>query len=262
MTPRAGAEPWSHQGGPTGVLLCHGFTGSPASLRSWADHLAGTGLTVELPLLPGHGTRWQDMQVTGWPDWYSTVERSLTDLTQRCDAVFVMGLSMGGTLALRLAEQHPDAVSGLVLVNPSVHTKNPLVRLVPLLRHVVAATPGLSNDIKRPGQDEVAYDRVPLNALHSLGELWRLTSQDLSLVRAPLQIYVSVEDHVVERSNTKAVSEGVSSAVVEVVELPDSFHVATMDNDADTIMTGSVSFIEAVLAGDGPSEARTTIGNP
>ena len=52
-----GAEPFRHEGGEVGVLLCHGFTGSPQSLRPWAEYLAERGLTVALPLLPGHGTR-------------------------------------------------------------------------------------------------------------------------------------------------------------------------------------------------------------
>lgn len=259
MTLRPGAGAFSQAGGPIGILLCHGFTGSPASLRPWAEHLAAAGFSVELPLLPGHGTRWQDMQVTGWQEWYGTVERSLRDLVGRCDAVFVMGLSMGGTLALRLAEQHPDDVAGLVLVNPSVHTKNPLVRLVPWLRHIVAAAPGLSNDIKRSGQDEIAYDRVPLDALHSLRELWRMTSDDLHLIHAPVRIYVSAEDHVVERSNCQAVADSVSSTRVEVVELTNSYHVATLDNDADTIIDGSTAFIDSVVTGGGAA-ASTSVG--
>ncbi len=93
-----GAEPFRHEGGEVGVLLCHGFTGSPQSLRPWADYLAARGLTVSLPLLPGHGTRWQDMQLTGWQDWYAEVDRALRELLDRCEQVFVFGLSMGGAL--------------------------------------------------------------------------------------------------------------------------------------------------------------------
>ncbi|MCF2435802.1 alpha/beta fold hydrolase [Streptomyces thinghirensis] len=93
-----GAEPFRHEGGEVGVLLCHGFTGSPQSLRPWAQYLAARGLTVALPLLPGHGTRWQDMQVTGWQDWYAEVDRELRALRERCASVFVAGLSMGGAL--------------------------------------------------------------------------------------------------------------------------------------------------------------------
>src|SRR5919109_4608653 len=103
-----GAEPFSHEGGRTGALLCHGFTGSPQTLRAWAEYLAAAGLTVSLPRLPGHGTTWQEMARTRWEDWYAEVDRALSDMRPRTDEIFVMGLSMGGCLALRLAEVHGD----------------------------------------------------------------------------------------------------------------------------------------------------------
>ena len=109
MSVLPGAEPYSHQGGPTGVLLCHGFTGSPGSLRPWAEYLADEGLTVSLPRLPGHGTTWQEMNRTRWEDWYAEVDRAFGELQATTDDIFLMGLSMGACLALRLAELHGDA---------------------------------------------------------------------------------------------------------------------------------------------------------
>lgn len=124
MPIRPGAEAWSVDGDDRiGVLLLHGFTGSPASMRPWGELLAQRSWTVRVPRLPGHGTRWQDMNITRWEDWYSEADRNLRELTSRCDRVFVGGLSMGGSLTLRLAQEHPQAISGLILVNPSVHTE-------------------------------------------------------------------------------------------------------------------------------------------
>src|SRR5689334_6828638 len=100
-----GAEPFEAEGGPVGVVLSHGFTGTPQSLRPWAEYLAAAGFTVSLPLLPGHGTRWQDLNATRWTDWYGEIERAFDRLRGRCDQVFAGGLSMGGTLVLRLAER-------------------------------------------------------------------------------------------------------------------------------------------------------------
>ena len=90
-----GAEPFTHHGGATGVLLCHGFTGSPQSLRPWAEYLAEAGLSVWLPRLPGHGTTWQEMARTRWEDWYAEVDRAFDELRAKSDEIFVMGLSMG-----------------------------------------------------------------------------------------------------------------------------------------------------------------------
>ena len=165
---RPGAEAYRRDAGPVGVLLCHGFTGSPASMRPWADYLADRGASVVVPRLPGHGTTWQEMQGTRWVDWYAEDQRELLDLADRCPEVFVMGLSMGGTLALRLAEQHPEVVRGLVLVNASLRSDNKALAALPLLKTFVPAIKGVSNDIAKPGQDELAYDRTPLKPLYSL----------------------------------------------------------------------------------------------
>ena len=139
-----GAEPFEAAGGPVGVLLCHGFTGSPQTLRSWAEYLAGQGLSVSLPRLPGHGTRWQDLARTGGQDWYTEVDLAFGALAKRCEQTFVFGLSMGGCLALRLAEVHGREVRGLVLVNPSLAPDTKLFLLAPVLKHLLRSLPGIA----------------------------------------------------------------------------------------------------------------------
>jgi carboxylesterase len=255
MPVRAGAEPFAADRGDVGVLLVHGFTGSPASMRPWAQQVADAGYSVRVPRLPGHGTTWQEMQRTRWPDWYGEAERSYLDLRRQCRQVFVFGLSMGGTLSLRLAEEHTD-VAGLVLVNPSLLSENKLLRLLPVLSRVVPSIPGVSNDIKLPGQDEIAYGRVPLQAMRSLTELWQVTRSELARVKAPLLLFRSATDHVVEPSNAALVLSSVASTQKSEVVLPDSYHVATLDNDAPTIVSRSLDFL-AHQTGAEPSAERT-----
>ncbi|NRQ51019.1 alpha/beta hydrolase [Aeromicrobium stalagmiti] len=246
----AGAEPFSADGGRTGVLLSHGFTGSPASMTPWAQQLAGLGHTVRVPRLPGHGTTWQDMNRTRWHDWYAEVDAALTDLHQTCDRVVVAGLSMGGCLALRLAEQRPDDVDALVLVNPAVNVNRFDVKLVPVLQWIVPAMPGIGNDIKKPGQDEVGYDKTPLKALASQLTMWKDVRAGLGRITQPLLLFRSVDDHVVDESSQAIILDGVSSTVKELVTLHDSFHVATLDNDAPLIFDRTAAFItEHVGAG-------------
>jgi carboxylesterase len=242
----AGAEPFAHDSDATdavGVLVLHGFTGSPRSMRPWADHLAAEGFSVRLPRLPGHGTTWQDMAVTRWDDWLAEAGRAFTELSSTCSAVFVAGLSMGGSLALRLAETRGSAVSGLVLVNPAVHSENKAFVALPVLKHVVPSLKGIGNDIAKPGQDEGCYDRVPLKALASLTQGWAQIKADIASVDQPLLLFRSATDHVVEPSNAAWVLGHVRSRDVEERVLPDSFHVATLDNDAPAIFAGSVDFI-------------------
>ncbi len=246
VTVLPGAEPFSHDGGDVGVLLCHGFTGSPQSLRPWAKSLADAGYTVRLPLLPGHGTTWQDLNRTRWTDWYGTVSASLDDLAGRCRAVVVAGLSMGGALALRLAAQRGAEVAGVVVVNPSVKGEDPRLRLVPVLQYLLPSVPGIGSDIKKPGSTELAYPRTPLRALHTLTRLWTDVAADLPRVTQPLLLLRSAEDHVVPASSSALVLRQVSSGEVQEIVLADSYHVATLDNDAEVITKQSLDFIERV----------------
>jgi carboxylesterase len=240
-----GAEPFSHEGGATGVLLCHGFTGSPQSLRPWAEYLAGAGLSVVLPRLPGHGTTWQEMSRTRWEDWFAEVDRAFADLRARSDEIFVMGLSMGGCLALRLAELHGTAIRGLVLVNPSITADTRLFMLAPLLKLVVPSLKGIGSDIKREQTSELSYDRIPVKAAATLPGLWRVTREHLAEVSAPVLTYRSTTDHVVSPASLELLRAALPAGQLEVRELANSYHVATLDNDAEVIFTGSLDFIRA-----------------
>lgn len=238
-----GAEPFAHDGADDiGLLLCHGFTGSPQSMRPWAEHAAAEGLTVRLPRLPGHGTDWREMNRTRWTDWFARVAEELTELTGRCGTVVVCGLSMGGTLALRLAQEHGPAIAGLVLVNPSVTTLRRELALLPALSRVVPSFPPVGNDILKPGVTELAYDRTPLRAANSLRQLWQVVRADLAKVTQPVLLYRSAVDHVVEPVNSEIVLRSIGSTDATEVVLADSYHVATLDNDAPTIFKGSVEF--------------------
>lgn len=241
-----GAEPFVHEGSDdVGVLLCHGFTSTPQSMRSWGEHLAAEGYTVRCPRLPGHGTTWRELNRTGWGEWYSAVRTELEFLRARCDSVFVFGQSMGGTLALRLAQEYPG-ISGIVLVNPSVLTLRREAALLPALCRVVPSVRGLSGDIAKTGSTELAYERAPLRAMASLRRLWRIVRRDLGKVRRPVLLLRSATDHVVEPINAKVVLDGVGGDDVTEVVLPDSYHVATLDHDAPAVFAGSVEFIRRI----------------
>jgi carboxylesterase len=244
----AGAEPIELPGGPVGALLCHGFTGTTQSMRPWAEHLAAAGLTVSAPRLPGHGTRWQEMNRTRFSDWYGELERAFEDLRARCDSVFVMGLSMGGTLALRLAELRAGEVAGVVVVNASLGTDRKDARLAPLLSKVVPSFPGIASDIKKEGVIELAYDRIPLKAVASLQQAWPVVAADLARITCPVLVYRSRVDHVVPPVSGELLLQGLAGGTVEERVLKDSYHVATLDHDAPAIFAGSLEFVRTHTA--------------
>jgi carboxylesterase len=240
------AAPDAHDGQRVGALLVQGFTGSPASMRPWGHHLAGQGIGVAVPRLPGHGTTWQECNRTRWADWYGEVERSFEKLAADCDQIVVGGLSMGGSLVLQLAADRGREVAGVVLVNPAVNTERKDVLALPVLKHLVGSFPGIANDIKKPGVDEHGYPRTPLKAAHSMMTAWRTVREDLPKVTQPLLMFLSAEDHVVDPSSARIIRGTVSSRDVTEQTLADSFHVATLDNDAPIIFEESAQFIRRV----------------
>lgn len=246
MPVQPGCEPFAYEGGKVGALLVHGFTGSPFSMRPWGEYLhAEGGLSVLGPRLPGHGTRWQEMNLTRWQDWYGEVERGFDTLRGSCDQVFVMGLSMGGTLSLRLAEEKGDDLAGVVTVNASLLTLRKEAKILPLLARAVASVKSIGDDIKKPGVTERAYTRTPLRAAVSLGQLWKVVQNDLGRITQPLLAFRSAEDHVVEPASGALLLSAVGSTDVREVILHDSYHVATLDNDAPLIFEQSLAFVRA-----------------
>ena len=239
-----GAEPFNHDGSDVGVLLCHGFTGTPQSLRPWGEYLADRGYSVRLPLLPGHGTTWQAMNHTRWEDWYACVDTAFRQLHETSERVVVCGLSMGGALALQLAQGHGPRISGLVLVNPAVKFDDPRTLLLPVLKHVVGSLGAIGNDVKKEGVTELAYTRTPLKAAHSQLVAWQSVVRDLPEVTQPVLLLRSPQDHVEPASSSALILSRISSRDVTEILLEDSYHVATIDNDAPRIFDESAKFIE------------------
>lgn len=239
----AGAEPFSAAGSGNGVLVLHGFTGTPQSLRGLAEAFAGAGFSVELPLLPGHGTSVEDMQATGWEDWCGAAEAAFTELESRCTKMAVAGLSMGGTLACWLAAHHPGIVA-LVVLNPAVEPPQPpyFDILHGILDQGIEMTPAIANDIADPSGRELAYDRVPVRAALSLAEAQVALAPLLGRIRCPALVMTSRIDHVVAPSAGDFLAASVAGPV-ERVWLERSYHVATVDYDRDDIEARAAAFL-------------------
>jgi carboxylesterase len=243
-----GAEPYSTAGDTRGALVLHGFTGNPQSMRGIALALADAGFTVEMPLLPGHGTDIADMVPTRWKDWCRAAEDAYTELAARSDAVAVVGLSMGGTLALWLAEHHAD-VAALSVVNPLVMP--PDAATTDLLESMVEGgeevAPGIGSDIALEGAAESAYPELPLRAALSLFEGVAEVEALLGSVTCPVLLFTSTQDHVVDPKSSDMLVERVKGPIEQVV-LERSYHVATLDYDKDEIEARTVEFLSGILA--------------
>lgn len=239
------AASWCAPGDGPGVLVLHGFTGNPTAMRPLAEQLAAAGHAVELPRLPGHGTSWRDLARTDHTDWLDAAAAALDRLGSGPRAV--VGLSMGGLLALRLAQQRPAAVASLVLINPWLTLDHPLKPLVGAVSRVLPSVPGVGNDIARPDADELPYDRVPLRALAAVLTLQAAVRADLASVVAPTLVLTSRVDHTISRSDSTLVLDGIGAPRREQVHLERSFHVATLDHDAELIADRTIDWIAATV---------------
>jgi len=247
----AGAEPFSTAGGAQGALVLHGFTGNPFSIREVASAIGDAGLTVEAPLLPGHGTSVADMVETRWSDWSVAAEASYLDLAGRCEKVVVVGLSMGGTLSCWLGERHSE-IAGLVLINP-------LVRSIPadqvdLLRGMADAgetlMDGIGSDIAQPDVAELSYSQTPIRPLLSLLDAADEVGAKLADIACPVLLLSSREDHVVPPVNGDDIAAALGDRCERVL-LERSFHVATLDYDRDEIQKLATEFVIRVTGSSG-----------
>ncbi len=243
-----GAEPFAHQGGADGVLVLHGFTGNPHSMRPLAEAIARAGFTVDLPLLPGHGTSIEDMVPTRWPDYLGAAETAFSGISQRCERVALVGLSMGGTLVCRLAESHTE-VAGVVVVNPMVDPPDETFRdaLRGLIDSGSELVPGIGSDIAKEGAFEVSYSETPLAAALSLFEGVDDVAARLTNIECPVLLFSSRQDHVVPSSSGDLLAKSVSGPL-ERLWLENSYHVATLDYDKDDIEARTVAFVSGVLS--------------
>lgn len=246
--PLPGAEPFAASNGPHGVLVLHGYTGCPQSMRPLAEAFADAGFSVELPLLPGHGTEVADLIPTRFADWLGAAEETYQRLAARCDRTVVAGLSMGGTLTLEVARRYPE-IAGAVVVNPLVVP--PAESFLDILRGSleggVDVLPGIGSDIAKEGAAELAYDGTPIEAALSLFAAAAELAEHLDEIRCPLLLLQSRADHLVPPDSGELLVEK-AGGPVERVWLENSFHVATLDNDQSELEERAVAFAQKSVA--------------
>lgn len=242
-----GAEPWSHEGGPVGVLVLHGFTGNPSSMRPVAEAVAAAGHGVELPRLPGHGTTVEDLAGTTWADWLAEAEAAYQRLASRSEQVVVVGLSMGGALTAWLGAEHPE-VAGLVCINPIVSTPEGMREAVEqVLESGADRMAAIGSDIAKPGVVESSYEETPLRPLLSLFDAASELDGRLSSITSPLLVITSPQDHVVPPENSDVLAQR-AAGPVERMTCDRSYHVATLDYDGEAIVAAVLDFVQKVTA--------------
>ena len=236
----AGAEPFLFDGGQTGCLLIHGFTGTPYEMRGLGTFLSQEfGYTVSGPALAGHATRVEDCASTTWHDWYASVETAYHELQDHCTRIFAIGLSLGGALVLHLAEH--QALAGVVAVSAPIYIKPPYefwFRTFPFLFRVFPYIDKINSEddtqdpavrAKHPG-----YARTPTRAARSLIlDLLPHVRADLVTIQTPTLLLQSCGDHTIPPDSMPIIYEALGTADKRQVWLDRGGHLVLEDYDHD-----------------------------
>jgi carboxylesterase len=242
-------DPFDYPGNSTGVLLIHGFTGSPSEMRPIGRYLAAQGYTVVGPLLPGHGTNWQDMARRRWCEWTGAVEQAYQNLTSRCRTIFVGGGSMGGLLTLYLAERHPE-IAGVIPMAPALLTTDWRASFARLIKHFVQFNP---YDPERDGDDLTdpqarerdlwSYMGSPVASVEQLILLQRVVRRDLRKIAMPVLILMSARDQSVKPASGAYAMQRIASKDKQIIWLNHSGHCLWVDSEKEQVWRKTHEFI-------------------
>ena len=239
--------------GKNAVLLIHGFTGTPYEMREFGEYLARRGFRVYAPLLPGHGTRKEDMIRTGRADWIRGAETGLETLQKGApEHIFVSGLSLGGTLTLYLGATHPEVEAVAPICAPIYLQDWRLRFLLPIFKHFFKYSPFGEEPVdildKSVLEDPVAkegrrrYDRPAIPCVVELLKLLRETKEKLTDIHQPTLIIQAKKDGLVPPSNAEYIFHNVASLNKRILWLENSAHVATMDFEKQTLFEAAADY--------------------
>lgn len=238
-------QPFSVNSGSTGVLLIHGFTGSPGELRPLGERLAELGYAVSIPVLAGHCTSMEEMTQTRFKDWVASADMALRDLRQITNNVVVIGHSMGGIIALQMAAREP--LVGVVSQCAPIYLSNRMAWLSPILG-VFTSVWG-KPDVLDP---ELALHMggynagTPVRALSSLQRLMWRTRRQLSRVTMPALIQQALRDETVRPQSARFIYDHVGSLQKDIKWYNQSGHMLPIDRDREQVWEDVIAFIRGV----------------
>lgn len=245
QNPQLDGGPFFLEGGPTGILLSHGFTATTAEVRPLAERLHAHGYTVAAPLLPGHNTHPRDLNRVTWQDWLAAFEEMYARLASRCEAVVTGGESTGALLALLHASRHPE-VRGLLLYAPALR-----LNLTALdrfrLRLLAPFVPWVR---KANADDSMPWKGYWVNPLKGTLQLLKLQDEvraALPRVTAPLLVVQGRLDQTVHPSVPDEILNRVRASIKESHWMEQSTHCVILDRERDAVAEITLRFLEAVI---------------
>ena len=243
-----GCEPVFSKGNDTGILLLHGFTGSPYEMKELGERLQGKGYTVSIPLLRGHGTAPADLADCTWYDWFEDTKTALFELRKKCSTVIAAGLSTGASLALHLSAHYQ--LEGVAALSPALILKNKFSAIIPYLPiffpyRYIKSNPDISD--AKVAAEVVKYRKAPLKAVREVIKFYTHLKMDLAEVYTPTLIIQANQDHVLDPRGAQWVYDHISSKEKKRLKLSKSFHVITLDVEKKIVFREVERFISERL---------------
>ncbi len=237
-----------------GVLVLHGFTGTPDSMRSTINALHQQGFTVSAPLLAGHGTTPEQCAETGWQDWFNSAQKAYLELHAKCSRIFVCGLSLGSLLTLKLSIEYPEFISGIACLatplffKPWVRKVLPLVNYSPL-KYFWKFQKKFDVDLKDPQAkgNFWNYDQMPVSSILSIHDLQIKVQMTLSSIKTPTILIHSRHDSTAPYESMAYITQHVASTVTETVTLENSYHIVTLDYEKEVVAQKVCQFFTRFL---------------
>lgn len=229
---------------PLGVLLLHGFTGLPETVNGLVPHLEAAGLPYRMPALRGHFTRPEDLVGVTWRDWVDDAARALDELLTEVDKVVVVALSMGCLVALKLAMERPEPLSGLVLVAPALRFADPLTAFTPLLSMFAKFWP-MPKPPKECAYEAKNYPYFPTRTFSSFQDFARHIEANLPLVKTPVCLMHSKTDRTIQWISSQIIHDRVASPEKELHWFERSGHEMMMDREQDRVFELTMAFIRS-----------------
>lgn len=226
-----------------GVLLIHGFTGSTAELRPLGKHLNQAGYTVHAPLLKGHGVTPEEMRSTTWIDWLVSSKEGYDRLeAEGCKNIIVIGLSMGGLLALKIAQYAP--VLGIATLSAPIKVRDKRIGLSEYLQYVLPYKKRRKKKAEHIERELYILDRTPLNCVVSLSKLMKNVQKVLPHLTQPILIVQSGMDETVDPCSAELLYNRIGSKQKEIICFENSGHIITLDKERDKLFEELTQFIK------------------
>ncbi len=240
---------------PLGVLNLHGFTSSLDCVNGLNPYIEALGLPYRMPVLRGHMQTPEALIGVTWRDWYADAEAALRDLLTEADKAVVVGLSMGGLVALQLAAEHPDQVDSIALVAAALKLRNPmapgnaLAFLQPLVRKLARWWPMPPNYAdKELEKYDTNYDRAPMDAILSFLEYTAYVEGRLPEVKVPALIIQSYKDQTVHPKSAQIIHDRIASTDKRIVWFERSHHEMMRDLEREKVFETIQAFLKERLA--------------